>query len=145
MVFDNEDKSGAVSTLEEDASMAQIKNYMEGEEGSQSDSQAEIRNGPSPSPEKKAANSRIEWNRHQNFSSSFSRTATQIPLDRLVKQYTYELIEVMLLMTIDNFKMSRTPISNQLTQTLHLVQEKTEPNKVKEIRRQFISDGKIHF
>ena len=62
-----------------------------------------------------------------------------------MKQYTYELIEVMLLMTIDNFKMSRTPISNQLTQTLHLVQEKTEPNKVKEIRRQFISDGKIHF
>jgi len=48
-------------------------------------------------------------------------------------------------MTVENFKMSGTPIANQLTQTLDLVQEKTDSKRVQEIRRQFLSDGKIHF
>ena len=62
-----------------------------------------------------------------------------------MKQHAYEIIEVLLLMTQDNFKMSRTPISNQLQQALNLVKEKTDAKKVQEIRRQFLSDGKIHF
>lgn len=44
-----------------------------------------------------------------------------MPLDRMVKQHTYELIEVLLQMIVENFKMSRTPISAQLSQTLDLV------------------------
>ena len=44
MVFDQEgDKSGAISTLEDDNSMAQIKHYMEGEEGSTDSVQGKIR------------------------------------------------------------------------------------------------------
>ena len=62
-----------------------------------------------------------------------------------MKLHTQELLEVMLLMTMDNFKMSRTPISNQLQQTLNLIQEKTDPKKVQEIKRQFLCEGKIHF
>ena len=76
---------------------------------------------------------------------NFSRQISQIPLDRLVKQHTYELIEVLLVMTLDNFKISRTPITLQMTQALDLVQEKTNSKRVEEIRRQFLSDGKIHF
>ena len=49
------------------------------------------------------------------------------------------------MMTFDNFKISRTPITTQLTQTLDLVQEKTDPKRTEEVRRQFLSDGKIHF
>jgi len=81
----------------------------------------------------------------KNLGPSFSQTATQIPLDRLVKLHCFELIEVLLMMTIENFKMSGTPITAQLTQTMDLVQEKTDPKRVQEIRRQYLSDGKIHF
>jgi len=62
-----------------------------------------------------------------------------------VKLYNFELLEVLINMTVENFKMSGTPIANQLTQTLDLVQEKTDSKRVQEIRRQFLSDGKIHF
>lgn len=84
------------------------------------------------------------WERN-NFGPTFSQKATQIPLDRLVKMHSYELIEVLLMMTIENFKMSGTPITAQLTQTMDLVQEKTDQKRTQEIRRQFLSDGKIHF
>ena len=60
------------------------------------------------------------WERN-NFGPSFSQKAAQIPLDRLVKMHCYELIEVLLVMTIENFKMSGTPITTQLTQTMDLV------------------------
>lgn len=49
------------------------------------------------------------------------------------------------MMTIENFKMSGTPITAQLTQTMDLVSEKTDGKRTQEIRRQFLSDGKIHF
>lgn len=81
------------------------------------------------------AQSKKDWNRQQNFTTSFSRTASQIPLDRLIKQHTFEIIEVLLMMTHDNFKMSRTPITNQLQQALNLVKERTDAKKVQEIRR----------
>ncbi len=76
-----------------------------------------------------------DWVKSQNFGNNFSNQASQIPIDRLVKLYSFELLEVLINMTIDNFKMSGTPITIQLTQTLDLVQEKTEPMKVQEIRR----------
>ena len=149
MVFDQDDgKDGRVSTLEEDASITQIRGYMDGEEGGSRNSSrvgANPMNATHLSTGKQPNQTQKEWASGQSFHANFSRSGMQMPLDRMVKQHTYELIEVLLQMIVENFKMSRTPISAQLSQTLDLVQEKTDAKRVQEIKRQFITDGKIHF
>lgn len=116
---------------------------MEGEDNSQHSSAPNITAGMSAN--KQAAQREKQWDRQMNFGQNFSKSSSHIPLERLVKLHNYEMLEVLLMMVMDNFKMSRTPITSQLTQTMTLVQEKTDAKKVQEIRRQFLSDGKIHF
>lgn len=103
MVFDQEGdgKSAGMSSLDEDASMTQLKQYMDGEEGSQHSADQSAK--PAASNAKSTQGNKIaleqrEQAQQQIFAANFSRSAAQIPLDRLVKQHTYELIEVLLLM-----------------------------------------------
>ena len=79
------------------------------------------------------------------FDVNFNQVSSQIPVDKLVKQYYNELIEVLLSWQIDNFNTSQSPILPQMDQVMHIIHEKTDPAKVSEIKRQFLAESRIHY
>ena len=71
--------------------------------------------------DKSHAHSGPQSRKVENFSVSFNQVSNHIPVDKLVKQYHNELIEVMLHWMHENFHRSQTPILPQMDAVMHLV------------------------
>ena len=80
-----------------------------------------------------------------NFQANYNHDpGAPIPIERLVKNHSYELLEILLRWVQEIFAESKTPISYELTQAISTAQTKSDPSKVAEIRRTFLAEGKIH-